>query len=308
MKLKEYPLIRTGSAKEILRIAKNVIGLRATKKFSCFDVGESKDEIPGKDIAITECADKSFQIAKKLGLPTHYIERIDDITIAVKETRIIKNRFPAGDEANYLVPVEFIYRNFPAGGIRRDLISGKKKPEDYGLPAGEIPPITTQFPFPVHHPTTKLESFDRDFKDNDEVCLTAGISRRELAIFWSLQDVLMGAIRLEMINAGFILLDGKCEFRMDPNRKPEFIDYFGTPDEDRPVLLDKFKNGIIEHYSKEYLREYFIEIGYYETVQKARATKQPDPPYPPLPEKIKAEASRRFIAVAEAYAGNKIQV
>ncbi|MFH1427252.1 MAG: phosphoribosylaminoimidazolesuccinocarboxamide synthase [Patescibacteria group bacterium] len=299
-------IIHEGSAKNVHHIDSLTIAFRALKNFSVFDVGRSKDEIPGKDLAITACAVKSFSIANEIGVPNHFIEQLDPITIRVKKANIITGRYIAGDEFNYMVPVEFIYRLFVAGSIDRDFRSGKKKPEDYGLPAGIIPELGTPFPNVVHHPTTKYEVTDRDLTDNHELCLMAGITLKDLAECWSMVDHVIGAVRLEMVRAGFGVLDGKLEFRMNELRKKEIADVFGTPDEDRPVPLKKLREGEVIHYSKEFLRQYFIEIGYKKEVDNARAAEKADPPYPELPKSIVQDVSQRYLDFAQAYSGQKL--
>ncbi len=302
-----YELIKKGSAKNILYIDDSTIGFRALNTFSVFDVGRAEDEIPGKAQAITACAVKSFQIAEKIGVPTHFVEQIDNFTIRVKKAKIITNRYIAGDEGNYVVPVEFIYRLFVAGSIDRAFREGTKNPEDYGLLAGKIPAVGTPFPNVVHHPTTKFEDIDRDLT-NDELCLMAGITMKDLAEFWSIVDHVIGAVRLEMANAGFALLDGKLEMIMTKNRQKEIADVFCTPDEDRPVPLADLNKGNVIHYSKEFLRQTFIEMGYFTKLKEARNNRQPDPPIPRLPKDVIEEVSRRYIAVAEAYSGTKITI
>jgi len=303
-----FTLLRKGSSKDILGIDEETIAFRNTNHFSVFDVGRSKDKIPGKAKAITACAVKSFDIASILGIPTHFIEQLDDVTIRVKKANTIENRYIAGDKANYIIPVEFIYRLFEAGSLHRGFVDGTKNPKDYGLPADEKPRVGRPLPYIVHHPTTKFEAIDRDISSNNELCLMSGMTMDDLAKCWSMIDHFIGAVRIILSNAGFVTLDGKLELRMNERRAIEIADVTITPDEDRPVPKDKLEQGIIEHYSKEYLREYFIKIGYFKALKAARATNQSNIPLPPLPADIIEEASKRYIVFAEAYSGTKISI
>jgi len=300
-------LIRRGSSKNIYKAGKNSILFEATNYYSVFDVGRSPDTIPGKAKAIIACAVKSFQIADAIGVPTHFIEQVDDATIRVREAQIITNRSLTEKDENYVVPAEFIYRLFVAGSIYRDFRSGEKKPEHYGLPAGKIPRVGTPFPYPMHMLTTKFEHVDRDIT-TQEVCGMAGITLNDLAEFWSMIDRLTGATGLKMDEAGYELLDGKLECIIGPEREKMIGDVFCTPDEDRLCLIGKLKDGIVEHYSKECIRQIFIENGYKEILQTARDKGDLDPPIPHLNEEQIEEISRRYIAVAEAYSGQKIYI
>jgi len=305
MKLKKLPFIREGSAKNIHRVDKTDIAFRFTDWFSVFDVGRASYGIPGKAQAMCACAVKSFEIAKEIGIPTHFVEQIDDITIRVKEAQIIANRALTVIDENYVVPSEHIYRLYVAGSIFRDFRSGKKKPENYGLPAGIIPEVGTPFPYPIHMFTTKFEDIDRELTD-EETCTLCGLTIKDRDQYWSMIDRLMGACSLEMARAGFALLDGKCEPIMGPGRIKMIGDVFCTPDEDRPVPLDKLQQGVVQHYSKEYIRQLFIEMGYKAELDKARDEHRPDPPIPPLTEAEIAEISFRYQKVAEAYSGVRL--
>jgi len=208
-------------------------------------------------------------------------------------------------DENYVVPAEFIYRLNVAGSIDRDFREGKKFPENYGLPTGIIPAVGVPFPYPVHMFTTKFEDVDREISD-EVACTIAGLKIYDRDEYWSMIDRMIGACSLAMAQAGYGLLDGKCEMLMGYGRIKMFGDVFCTPDEDRPVPLEKLRQGIVEHHSKEYIRQLLIDKGYKAELDKARLEGRPDPPIPLLPEETIAEISRRYKAVAEAYAGIRI--
>lgn len=197
MKLVNLPLIREGSAKDIHRVDESDIAFRFTNWFSVFDVGRAGYPIPDKALAMCACAVKSFRIANEIGIPTHFVEQLDPVTIRVKEAQIITDRPLTSRDENYVVPAEFIYRLRVAGSFDRDFRSGERKPEDYGLPAGVIPAVGTPFPYPIRHLTTKFEDFDRNLT-NEEVCGLAGITMKDHDHYWAMIDRLMGACSLEM--------------------------------------------------------------------------------------------------------------
>jgi len=305
MKLVDLEFIRPGSAKDIYRVDKTDIAFRFTEWFSVFDVGRASYGIPGKALAMCACAVKSFQIAEQIGIPTHYVEQLDDVTIQVKEAKIIKDRALTSQDENYVVPAEFIYRLNVAGSIHRDFVSGAKRPEDYGLPADIIPEVGTPFPHPVHYLTTKFEDFDRELTE-EEVRIMAGLTLEDYHQIWSMVDRQIGACSLEMAYAGFGLLDGKCEPIMGYGRRKSLGDVFCTPDEDRPVPLVLLRKGIIKHYSKEEIRKKLIEIGYKAELDAARQAGKEDPPIPFLGDEFICDIAQRYKDVAEAYSGRRL--
>jgi phosphoribosylaminoimidazole-succinocarboxamide synthase len=121
--------------------------------------------------------------------------------------------------------------------------------------------------------------------------------------YWSMMDRLTGAIALRLHEVGFALVDGKMECIMGEGRRKMIGDVFGTPDEDRFCQITSLSSGQVVHYSKEFLRQLFIENGYYEKLKTARKNKKPDPPWTLLTEEQLQEAGRRYKVVAEAYSG-----
>lgn len=301
-RVEDYPLVREGSAKNIRRADKESLIFEATENFSVFDYGRSPDIIENKGLYITACAVQSFMIAEGLGVPTHFIERIAENAVRVKEVQTIMDRPMIQTDENYLLPGEWIYRLRNAGSIERDFRSSKKKPEDYGLPKGEIPAFGVPFPFPIEHMTTKFEKYDRDIT-SEEACNMCGITMKDKAEYWAMIHRVIGGIHYHMASVGFTTTDGKLECIMGKGRQKSLGDFFCTPDEDRPVRIDDLKNGIASHYGKEFLRQYYISIGYYDTLMEARKKGLSDPPMPRLPEVVKAEASERYRIFAHAYCG-----
>lgn len=293
-------LIRKGSVKEILRMDQDTIAFRFTDAFSIFDCGPHPQTIPGKGKAICECAVTSFEIAQRVGVPTHFLEQINDVTILVKEARVITDRSLKSWEENYVVPLEWISRFAVAGSLLRDFREGKEKPSDYGFHRSDVPGEGVPLCWPVHQTTTKFEKVDRKLTFIEGMSL-AGLSLKDVAEFWSMIDRLDGALGLAFQEAGFVHFDGKKECALGLNRQKMIVDVFGTPDEDRPVLLEAFKQGKIEHYGKEFLRQRFIASGFYAQVQQARKEGRADPPYPLLPQEVVEEASRRYRLFASNY-------
>lgn len=297
----KFELERQGSSKDIYAIDDKSIGFKFTDRYSVFDVGVAPDEIPGKGKAICACAVKSFKIAAAIGIPTHFMEQIDETMIRVERANIITDRPLKQSDENYVVPAEWIYRLKVAGSIERDFKSGRKRPEHYGLPMAIIPNTGTPFPYPVHMFTSKFEKIDREITI-EEACYMCGLTIKDLQEYWSMIDRLTGAVAYEAKMAGFDVVDGKMECLMGKDRQKKIGDVFCTQDEDRFCIIES--DGTIEHYSKEYIRQLHIASGYYAALMQCRKEGRPDIPIPRLDQDQIAEIRERYITVARTYASD----
>ncbi|MEO8638039.1 MAG: phosphoribosylaminoimidazolesuccinocarboxamide synthase [Candidatus Taylorbacteria bacterium] len=293
----QLSIVHHGSVKIIRRAGEHVLAFEHTDRFSVFDCGPHPQEIPGMGEALCRCNVAGFKIAAALCIPTHFIREKDGRTILVREFATPKDRPLYPEETDVMIPLEFIDRERVSGSIRRALESGKKKPTNYGFASNDfdkLPREGTPFPFPVHECTTKWEKVDRPLED-DEAMRLGGISREEWQRAWALIDRLNGALSLAARASRFTRLDGKKELAfMGPERQIVFIDAFGNPHEDRYAPTAELEEGIVIHHSKEFLRQLFVQNGFYADVQKARAAGEADPPYPSLTTEQIGEASERF--------------
>ncbi len=306
VKKKGWLPVRHGSSKNIYRAGHDILAFESTDFYSVFDVGRALTEIPKKGSSVSHCAEKSFQIAQTLGIPTHFIERADETTLLVREAQIIKGMDISCLEEDYVIPLEFICRARVAGSIERAFQSGQKDPTKYGFPPGVIPAFGTPFPETVLELTTKWEHVDRPLT-KEEACRIAGLTFANLDEIWEMIKVLAAEVALAMA-PGLYVADGKFEVIMGPGRKPMIGDVFGTPDEDRPYYLAQGEEGeaVVVHCSKEYIRQIHEDSGYRKILMEARARGEGDPPIPPLTEDQVSEASRRYRYVAKVYTGVNI--
>jgi phosphoribosylaminoimidazole-succinocarboxamide synthase len=293
-------MIRRGSAKDILRDGGEGVLFKFRNTFSAFDVGACPQEIPGKGKAVCSAAVTSFRIAEMIGIPTCFIEEVDNTTIRVQELAVISDRPLNGEDAGCIVPAEWISRFRVSGSLLRGFEDGTRKPTDYGFLTNDVPLEGTLLPVPIHQWTTKWESEDRELSDEDALAL-CGLTIRSAASFWRMIDTLNGAINLAFHKAGYVRLDDKVEVGLGPQRQLLIADVFGTQDEDRPASLVALGGGIVKHHGKEYVRQELIEMGYFAEVKTARASGAQIPPYPELPESVIKEASHRYRLFAEHY-------
>ncbi len=293
-------VIGRGNSKQVLRCDEQTLAFRFTDEFSVFGAPPSKQLIPGKGQAICKAAVKSFEIARRLEIETHFIEQLDENTIRICEVMVIRDRPLNRFETNCLLPLEWICRYYLAGSLLDKIKNSLLSPWKFGCFGKDIYE-GKQLYWPVCHLTTKFEKVDRDLTENEAMAL-AQISPAEMNRIWQICLRLDGAISLAYRKAGFTYFDGKKEISLvGVNRRVVMADTFGTQDEDRPVLTSDLSRNKVSHYGREYIRQYFREIGYEKRLNQARQAGLPDPEYPEIPEKILEEIALRYAEFAKRY-------
>ena len=141
--------------------------------------------------------------------------------------------------------------------------------------------------------TTKLEKVDRPLS-TEEAIKISGLTAEEYERLFELLAKIDHLIASEVQERMLIHVDGKKELAFDEKRRLMVIDTFGTADEDRWWDEDDYAKGEFIELSKETVRQYYREIGYYDKLVKARKNKAPEPDIPPLP-KEKAEEGQRAV-------------
>jgi phosphoribosylaminoimidazole-succinocarboxamide synthase len=194
------------------------------------------------------------------------------------------------DMKNYLIPLEVIARYYVAGSFHER----NKDKYEYGEKLDE----------PVIEFTTKFEKFDR-LLDEKEAMEIGGITREEM------EEIKEAVLKIDEIIArnikGLIHVDGKKEFAMDENRNIVVVDTFGTPDEDRFWDEKMYNEGKFVELSKEFVRAYYKEIGYYQQLKEARRQGREEPPIPPLPPYKAKEVSELYVQLYEKLTGKKCE-
>jgi len=256
-------------------------------RYSVFDWGEMPGLIEDKGKALALISAYFFEKTIKAGIKTHYLGLIDkngkrkslnDLTsptnvMEVKLVRVIKPVFdPERGEYdysifkklrnNFLIPAEFIYRNYIVEGssFLNRLREGKITPEDYEI-TGEVR-VNEKLHPPIIEVSTKLEEADRYISWN-EFQEMSGLSNKEVNEVKDLIKGLNQKITDRVSELGIKNIDGKFEFAFDEVRDIMVVDVFGTPDECRFQY-----DGI--NLSKEILRKYYRKTEWYRDVKNAK--------------------------------------
>jgi phosphoribosylaminoimidazole-succinocarboxamide synthase len=107
----------------------------------------------------------------------------------------------------------------------------------------------------------------------------------------------------EVEKRDLIHVDGKKEYAFDEERELMVVDTFGTADEDRWWDWESYSKGQFVELSKENVRQYYRQLGYYDKLVEARKMGKPEPKIPSLPEAKIKEISDLYIDMFERITG-----
>ena len=325
--------IRRGSVKdiEVLKPPRNrepgVGKFIFTDRYSVFDYGVMPERIEGKGASLCLISAYFFEKLGDAGISTHYeglvengkVRNLEEIeepcnVMQVKLVRVMKPRFAEGryvyhfpkDLANFLIPLEFIYRNYlpEESSVFRRIRSGEITPEELGLKA--VPKPGERLEKPLLDVSTKFEERDRYVPWNEAAEL-AGLDDEEVEEIKSTVERVNGMVTKRAEEKGMIHEDGKVELAFDGRRELMVADAVGTPDECR----FKYKGVSV---SKELLRKYYRQTEWYGKVERAKKIaelrgeknwkKYCEAP-PELAPGVKELASKIYQAMANEITGRK---
>ena len=279
-----------GSVKD-LRILKKPNGKKLGRgrfvfsdRYSVFDWGEMPDHIAHKGAAITLLGGYFFEKLEEMGIPTHYVELVEDDaakklsdlkkptnTMEIKLLHVIKPLLE-GTQYNYsiyqrknsgfLIPLEVIYRNFlPSGSsVFKRLNRGEITPQDLGLEKMPVP--NQRLKPPLLDVSTKLEVTDR-YLTWTEAQQISGLNDTEITELRNLTNTVNTLITDEFSRIGLVNEDGKIEVGFNHKRRLMLVDVLGTLDECRFTF-----NGL--PVSKEIARIYYRNTEWYQAVEEAK--------------------------------------
>ncbi len=263
--------------------------------------------IPSKGESLCRTSTFWFKRADNMGILTHFISIPAPNRMRVKKVDIINDYSKInGSTKNYLIPLEFICRYYVAGSLHNRLTSGKLDQTEVGFGSGAKIEYGTELPEPFIEVTTKLEPVDRTIS-LEEAKKISGLSQDEYDNICNTILTLDEKVNSEIKSRGLIHVDGKKEFAFDRERNLMLIDTFGTADEDRFWDREKYENGEFVELSKEYVRQHYKKIGYYDLLARARDAGEPEPDILPLDDVTVESVSKLYISLFEKITGQRFR-
>lgn len=291
-------LLRKGKVKEVYDMGETLLFV-FTDQISVFDK-VIPSLVPDKGESLARTSAYWFERASNLQIPNHLLEFRNRKEMIVKKFEIIEGK-ASRDKRSYLVPLEFIVRYYVAGSLLDRIEKGKTRFQDLGFRS--TPKHGDKIPDPLFEMTTKFEKTDR-LLDISEAKEIGGLSDQDVEAIRETIFKVDREINSTALSRGLIHADGKKEFALDDERQPVLVDTFGTADEDRFWEKEDYeKNGTMVERSKEFVRQYYRKIGYYQKLSEARSRNLEEPPIPPLPSDILQETSLLYKKLYERITG-----
>lgn len=295
---------RLGSTRIMTPVEPGVIALQYTDRWSAFDRGSAEQTVPDMGKARCACAVKSFELAAKNNLPTHFIRQADELTIHVQEFSVPGRKPLSGRVHGRVIPLEWLWRVRAKGSLLERLASREITPKDLGFPANTVVEDGMRLPYMLLECTTKFEDVDR------HLTIEQAMDIAELTVAEFQQAQMLWARLVDVTNArynqvGFDIPDGKGELAQCFDGTIIGADVFGTPDENRIV-----QEGTGNLFSKDIIRNYLKTLPWMAQLKAAKKAYPKDkskwPAYPLLPDDLVKVVSNAYKKVALEYAGVRI--
>jgi len=254
-----------------------------TDRISAFD--RVLGTLPFKGQILNRLSSWWFERTRDIA-PNHLISSPDPQAVVARECQPL--------------PVEMVVRAYVTGvtstSIWTAYARGDREFCGHRLPDG----LRKNQPLPaaIVTPSTKAEHGGHDRSASRAEILASGVVKEahfdraaELAL------ALFARGQQECAGRGLILVDTKYELGLDEAGEVMVIDEMHTPDSSRfwfsTSYGERFERGEEpESFDKEYVRRWLASVGF-----------TGDGPIPALPDDVRAEASRRYIAAYEAIVG-----
>jgi phosphoribosylaminoimidazole-succinocarboxamide synthase len=299
-------LVRTGKVKEVYEVDENTLEFVFTDSISVFDK-IIPTTIPHKGETLCRTAAFWFQLLKKNGIRTHFTELVPPNRMRVKKVDVIDDYDSLTcSSTNYLIPLEFISRHYIAGSLFERVKRGEITVEELDFSLDHKVKYGERLPGTYYETTTKLEKVDR-LLTRDEAIEISGLTHEEYERVLDITKRIDDLIIQESEERCLIHVDGKKEFGFDEKRRLMVVDTFGTADEDRWWDEDCFHSNEFLELSKESVRKYYKEIGYYDELMAARRAGLPEPEIPALPKNKVEEFSELYVEMFERITGESFR-
>jgi phosphoribosylaminoimidazole-succinocarboxamide synthase len=274
--------MRSGKVKDIYELDSGNILFHFSDRISAFDV-KMATPIPKKGEVLCRFAEFWFHT---LGVPHHMLKVVDKDKMEVKKLQMI--------------PLECVVRGYFYGSY----VERYKEHLGKELPSSFRPVLGSKLPKPIFDPTTKSEEHDRPI-DRHRVVSSGILSDNDYDFLEKTSISLYKKMSNIVERAGFIIADVKFEFGVDEKGSILLGDSLG-PDEYRLWLKTRYQPGKIqESYDKQLLRDWLIEIGFKDTIDRlAMEGKKPESPQ--ISSQVVNELSRRYIFAYEQISGRRL--
>jgi phosphoribosylaminoimidazole-succinocarboxamide synthase len=275
-------LTRSGKVKDIYELDSGNILFHFSDRISAFDV-KMATPIPKKGEVLCKFAEFWFDT---LQTPNHMLKVVAKDKMEVKKLQMI--------------PLECVVRGYFYGSY----VERYKEHLGKELPSSFRPVLGSKLPEPIFDPTTKSEEHDRPI-DRHRVVSSGILSDNDYDFLEKTSISLYKKMSNIVERAGFIIADVKFEFGVDEKGSILLGDSLG-PDEYRLWLKTRYQPGKIqESYDKQLLRDWLIEIGFKDTIDRlAMEGKKPESPQ--ISSQVVNELSRRYIFAYEQISGRRL--
>jgi phosphoribosylaminoimidazole-succinocarboxamide synthase len=275
-------LTRSGKVKDIYELDSGNILFHFSDRISAFDV-KMATPIPKKGEVLCKFAEFWFDT---LQTPNHMLKVVAKDKMEVKKLQMI--------------PLECVVRGYFYGSY----VERYKEHLGKELPSSFRPVLGSKLPKPIFDPTTKSEEHDRPI-DRHRVVSSGILSDNDYDFLEKTSISLYKKMSNIVERAGFIIADVKFEFGVDEKGSILLGDSLG-PDEYRLWLKTRYQPGKIqESYDKQLLRDWLIEIGFKDTIDRlAMEGKKPESPQ--ISSQVVNELSRRYIFAYEQISGRRL--
>jgi len=294
-------LTRQGKVKDVYEVDARSLEFVFSDKISVFDK-IIPSLIPQKGETLCRSSAFWFQVARSAGIKTHFKELIPPNRMRVQKVQVLEPSKITKKTTNYLIPLEVITRHYVAGSLWDRIRSGEIKPAKLGIKSNKEVKYGDKLPEPYIELTTKLETVDRLLTKKDAQ-KTASLTNDEYDALVKSAMSIDDRIAEEVEKRDLIHVDGKKEYAFDEDRELMVVDTFGTADEDRWWDWEAYSKGQFLELSKESVRQYYRQLGYYDKLMEARRMGKTEPKISALPEAKIKEVSGLYIDMFERITG-----
>ncbi|OGS43548.1 MAG: phosphoribosylaminoimidazolesuccinocarboxamide synthase [Euryarchaeota archaeon RBG_13_57_23] len=298
-------LTRQGKVKDVYEVDAHALEFLFSDKISVFDK-TIPSLIPNKGETLCRSSAFWFQVARSVGIKTHFKELIPPNRMRVEKVQVLEYSKINKKTTNYLIPLEIISRHYMAGSLWDRIRSKEIKPAKLGFKEGKEIKYGDKLPEPYIEVTTKLEKVDR-LLTKKEALKISGVTNAEYDSIVNSVLKIDDKIAEEVEKRDLIHVDGKKEYAFDDQRELMIVDTFGTADEDRWWDWESHSKGQPVELSKESVRQYYRQLGYYDKLMEARKMGRAEPKIPALPEAKIKEVSNLYIDMFEHITGESFR-